>query len=211
MPKHAQDALIRRLEASGALDQLNTDARVLFRKRLYFDPLKKERPGQWVQTPLQIGAVTVGFLSIRASKQNERNNAYLHWLEMACKVFAHEFGSPHPHVSDVLPAKITLAARLVREHFREKLSLGDVAKEVELSRERLSRLFHESLGITFSDYLCQVRLGHARKLLYSSGESVTEIAYASGFQSLSQFNRSFRSVEGLSPTQYRKKKNQPAA
>lgn len=211
MPRYARDALLQRLERSGLLDRLTHDVRVLFRKRLHFDPVETKRPGEWVETPLQVGAVTVGHLSLQASQSAERNPAYLRWLKMACRVFAQELGSPHPHASDVLPAKITRAAKLIRQRADEALSLGEVAAEVGLSRERLSRLFHESLGITFSDYLNEVRLGEARRMLLSETGTITEIAYASGFQSLSQFNRRFLKAEGMSPSRYRRQRASEAS
>ena len=211
MPQYAREALIQRLERLGLLDRLTHDVRVLFRKRLHFDLSPRQRAGDWVQTPLQVGAVTVGYLSMRASLQPEKNVAYLRWLKMACQVFAQELGSPHPQATDVLPMKITHAAKFIRERAGEALSLGEVADEVDLSRERLSRLFHESLGITFSDYLNEVRLGEARRRLEEPDETITEIAYASGFQSLSQFNRSFLKAEGMNPSQYRRKRAQIAA
>ena len=123
---------------------------------------------------------------------------------MACQVFAQELGSPHPHATDVLPAKITAAAQLIRDRYHDNVSLAEIADEVGLSRERLSRLFHEALGITFSDYLNEVRLGEARRRLALRDDNITEVAYASGFQSLSQFNRRFRTAEGMSPSEYRK-------
>ena len=104
----------------------------------------------------------------------------------------------------MVPAKIVRAAQLITDRHRENLSLGDVADEVELSRERLSRLFHESLGITFSEYLVQVRLTTAREFLSDTDNTITEVAYDSGFQSLSQFNRSFAKLEGKTPSAFRK-------
>jgi AraC-like DNA-binding protein len=96
----------------------------------------------------------------------------------------------------------------VRERHDAPLSLGDIAEEVGLSRERLSRLFHETLGITFSDYLAEVRLGRARQLLAEGSSPVTEIAFASGFQSISQFNRRFLQAEGVSPSEYRRQRSE---
>jgi AraC-like DNA-binding protein len=198
------------MERSGLLDRLSHDVRILFRKRLHFDAPDSQKLGEWVRTPLQVGAVTLGYLSLPASQSPERNVAYKHWLEMACQVFAQELGSPHPHATDILPAKIRQAARLIRERAGEPVSLGEIATSVQLSRERLSRLFHETLGITFSDYLNEVRLGEARRSLARRSGTITEIAYASGFQSLSQFNRRFLQSEGISPSQYRKQQLQSA-
>lgn len=196
---------------TGLLDEVSRDVRVLFRKRLNFDIFERGQPEKWVETPLQVGAVTLGFLSLPASQSQERNRAYRHWLKMVCQNIAQDLGSPHPQPSDVLPAKVTQAARFVRERFEEKTSLAEVAGDVGLSRERLSRLFHESLGITFSDYLNEVRLGHARRRLASEDESITNVAYSSGFQSLSQFNRRFKAAEGMSPSEYRRRHAASAA
>jgi hypothetical protein len=115
MPKYARDALIQRLERLERLDLLIRDARVLFRKRLRHDLEAPAGPNKWVQMQLQVGAVALGYLSLPASQSPERNVAYEHWLEMACQLLAQELGSPHPHATDVLPAKIKLAARLIRD------------------------------------------------------------------------------------------------
>jgi AraC-like DNA-binding protein len=193
------------MNRSGLLDRLATDVRVLFRKRLRFHA---ENPGaskELIGRPLQVGAITLGFLTLPASKKRERNTAYEHWLDMACNELAHELNRPHSHNTTVLPAKITHATRLVKESYRDALSLGDVAEKAGLSRERLSRLFHESVGITFSEYLNEVRLSEARRQLSDPSRKITEIAFDCGFQSLSQFNRRFRATEGMSPSEYRRK------
>lgn len=54
-------------------------------------------------------------------------------------------------------------------------------------------------------YLSEVRPAEARKQLSGGSARITEIAFACGFQSLSQFNRRFRATEGMSPSEYRKK------
>jgi AraC-like DNA-binding protein len=205
MPKLAREALIQRMERSGRFDQLSNDARILFHKCLRFDSAHDPLKGVFITAPLQVGAVTLGYLSLPTSVSEERNRAYRHWLEMACNVLAQELSSPHPQKADVLPAKITRALRLIKERHHDPISLAEISSQVELSRERLCRLFHETLGITFSDYLNEVRLAEARQRLATQSESITKVAFNSGYQSLSQFNRRFRSAEGVSPTNYRKR------
>ena len=190
----------------GLLDRLVTDARILFRKRLDFSETPQEAPNEGrIGVTLRVGAVELGYLSIPGSARPGRNEAYRRWLEMACRVFAEELNAPGPSAAEALPASVRKAARIIRDRYDQPLSLGDVAAAVQLSRERLSRLFHESLGITFSSYLNEVRLGEARRRLRESKQSVTTIAYASGFQSLSQFNRSFKQAQGMSPRNYRER------
>ena len=115
MPQFAKDALIQRMERSGLLDRLATDVRVLFRKRLRFQPNALRASQNLISTPLQVGAVSLGSLTLPASKKRERNVAYKHWLEMACNELANELNRPHSAGSHVLPAKIVRAIRLIKE------------------------------------------------------------------------------------------------
>jgi AraC-like DNA-binding protein len=209
MPKIAQAFLIDRLHSSGLFDRLKTDVRVLFRKRLWFIPKGQPLPSHDIWVELKVGGVVLGDMGFKASAVEARNAAYRRWLEMAARSFAEALNAPQDHSVGAIPAKISKAAKLIRDQHREPLSLGDVAQEVELSRERLSRLFHESLGVSFSEYLNQARLATARELLVSSDSPITDVAYESGFQSLSQFNRRFRDSEGISPSMHRKRARAP--
>lgn len=209
MPRLARKILLQRLYHSGQLDRLQTDVRVLFRKRLWLRMPEDLPPDGCIEVPVVVGAVPLGHLGFKASAQKERNDAYLRWLEMASRIFAEDLSAPQQHAAVAIPSKIARAARLIREQHREELSLADIAAAIELSRERLSRLFHETLGITFSEYLIQVRLATARQLLSESDTSITEVAFESGFQSLSQFNRNFAKYEGRSPREFRKKAQAP--
>ena len=85
----------------------------------------------------------------------------------------------------------------------EDLGLAGVARHCGVSEGHLSRLFHHATGLTFREYLTQVRVEHARALIMHTGRGITEIAYESGFQSLSQFHRVFRKAYGTSPGKLR--------
>jgi AraC-like DNA-binding protein len=67
----------------------------------------------------------------------------------------------------------------------------------------LSEKFKEVTGINFVDYVARIRVGKARDLLGNSNQRISEIAFAVGFQSLSQFNRGFKKLMRQSPTQFR--------
>lgn len=92
----------------------------------------------------------------------------------------------------------------ISEHFTERISLSDAAKEVNLSPDYLSRFFSKKLGTTFSNYLKLKRLQYATALLISGKYSIEEIASCSGFPSLTFFNRTFKAQYGVSPLEYRK-------
>lgn len=65
------------------------------------------------------------------------------------------------------------------------------------------RLFKKATGKTFNEYLTQIRVHQARERLAGSNETVTEIALSIGFQSISQFNRQFKTLTGVTPSQFR--------
>ena len=101
------------------------------------------------------------------------------------------------------PVAIWRARKYIDEHSREELSLTKVAKAVNTNASYLSENFKRVTGIKFVDYVAHVRFKNACDLLRNSRLRISEIAFAVGFQSLSQFNRVFKRFSGESPTQYR--------
>lgn len=98
---------------------------------------------------------------------------------------------------------IVKAKRLVEERFQERVSLAEVAAAVNVSATYFSRIFRQATGMTFVDYVARYRIEKAKNLLQNPHLRISEVAFEVGFQSLSQFNRSFRRIEGQSPKQYR--------
>lgn len=101
------------------------------------------------------------------------------------------------------PVEIWKARKFIHEHSDEELSLTKVSKFVNLSANHLSEKFKQVTGVNFVDYVARTRFEKARVLLHDVDLRVSEIAFAIGFQSLSQFNRVFRKLARKSPTQYR--------
>ena len=101
------------------------------------------------------------------------------------------------------PVEIWKARKLIRDHSDGELSLTEVARSVNLSANYLSEKFKEVTGISFVRYVGQTRTAKARDLLRNSNLRISEIAFAVGFQSLSQFNRVFKKLTRKSPTQFR--------
>ena len=95
------------------------------------------------------------------------------------------------------------AMRHLFRHFREDISLSDLAQISGYSPNHFSRIFHESCGIRFVDFLSRLRLNYARTQLLTTDFPISHIAHISGFSSPSNFFRAFRKEMGLSPLEYR--------
>lgn len=102
------------------------------------------------------------------------------------------------------PLPVTKAKQFIEERKTEDISLRDVAKVVNVSTFYFCKLFKKATGLTFTEYLSQVRIAKAKNLLLNPNLRVSEIAYDIGYQSLTHFNRTFHRITGQSPTAYRK-------
>jgi AraC-like DNA-binding protein len=101
------------------------------------------------------------------------------------------------------PVTIWKARKFIEEHSREELSLTSVAKAVNVNANHLSENFKQVTGVNFVEYVARTRFKTACDLLRNPNLRISEIAFAAGFQSLSQFNRVFKSFSGKTPTEYR--------
>jgi AraC-like DNA-binding protein/ligand-binding sensor protein len=101
------------------------------------------------------------------------------------------------------PPVITKARAYIHDHQTEELSLGQVAKAVNMSSYYFCKTFKKVVGINFTDYVARVRIEKSKNLLLNPNLRVSEIAFEVGFQSLTHFNRVFKKVLGQSPTEYR--------
>jgi AraC-like DNA-binding protein/ligand-binding sensor protein len=101
------------------------------------------------------------------------------------------------------PPVIAKARAYIQEHQTEELSLGQVAKAVNMSSYYFCKMFKKITGINFTDYVARVRIEKSKNLLLNPNLRVSEIAFEVGFQSLTHFNRVFKKILGQSPTDYR--------
>lgn len=108
------------------------------------------------------------------------------------------------------PAAIAKARRYIHEHLDDPLPLGAVAHEAGLSESHFCRLFKEATGLTLTDYVNRCRIERAKKELLRSDRRISEVAFEVGYQSLSQFNRSFAKITGQSPTSWRRERLEEA-
>lgn len=92
----------------------------------------------------------------------------------------------------------------LREHYMEDITLPSLARMAGMSRFRFCRLFKERFGQSFVSYVNRIRIGITRELLGKSHLTISEIAYFVGFKTVGHFDRVFKDIEGVCPTEYRK-------
>jgi AraC-like DNA-binding protein len=91
----------------------------------------------------------------------------------------------------------------VLQHFAQEIRLGDVASLAGMSEAAFCRYFKARSNKTFIDFVNEIRIGHACKLLLEDKWTIAQIAYDSGFDSLSNFNRNFKKYIGHTPREYK--------
>lgn len=85
----------------------------------------------------------------------------------------------------------------------QEISLNELADQMFVSASTLSRIFKKNTGVYFADYVMQLRVKTALGLLKYSEQNMTQIAMNSGFTNSASFNRAFRKIMGITPTEYR--------
>ena len=88
-------------------------------------------------------------------------------------------------------------------HFMERISIEVVADLANLTPAAFCRFFKARTGKTYLEYLNELRISFASKLLAEDKLNISEVAHQSGFQNLSLFNRQFKEVKGMTPSEYR--------
>ncbi len=100
-------------------------------------------------------------------------------------------------------ANMARARQFIEKHQAEPLSLGRVAQAANISRHYFCKMFKKATGMNFIDYLSRIRVEKSKALLLNPNSRISEAAFASGFRSMTNFNRAFRRIVGRSPTQFR--------
>jgi AraC-like DNA-binding protein len=102
------------------------------------------------------------------------------------------------------------ACRYVLQNYKENINRDRMAEMVSLSPGYFSNLFRVETGMSFSDYLIQIRIDNAKRLLRRFDLSVEEVSKECGFNSLAHFSRTFKDRCGVPPLKYRKTPNHEA-
>ncbi|MFA9391144.1 MAG: AraC family transcriptional regulator [Prolixibacteraceae bacterium] len=99
--------------------------------------------------------------------------------------------------------RIKLVNEYLFENMQNQIRIEDVAKKINMSPSAFSHFFKKRTQRSFTDYLTELRIGNAAKLLIESEKNISEVCYESGFNNISNFNRSFRTQKGCTPSEFR--------
>ncbi len=100
--------------------------------------------------------------------------------------------------------KLNRLAIYLQKNYGSKIQISDACQLLNMSTGSFSRFIKKSTGKTFVDYLNDLRIGYATRSLIEKDQSISEIAYQCGFNSIANFNRRFKKNKGCTPTEYRK-------
>lgn len=103
------------------------------------------------------------------------------------------------------PPLVTRAREFIEHRSGEDITLGEIARYVHASTFHFCKTFKRATGMTFTQYLSMIRIAKAKRLLANPQARISEVAFDSGFASITHFNRMFRRVTGQSPTDFRRK------
>ncbi len=103
------------------------------------------------------------------------------------------------------PPVVMSAKQYINANLEERITLDEVAAHVCVSPYYFCKIFKQATGMTLTEFVNRRRIERAKRKLLVPHARVTEVAYDVGYQSLSQFNRSFLKYVGMSPTQFRER------
>ena len=115
---------------------------------------------------------------------------------LASSSFAHS-------ARNVESRRVEKVRQYIHDHYAEPLKLADLAALVGMSPVSFSRFFRQRTGRTLSDYIVDIRLGYAARMLVDSTKNISEICYECGFNNLSNFNRTFKAKRNYTPRDFR--------
>ena len=101
-------------------------------------------------------------------------------------------------------SKVEQMAAFIANNYKDSIQIKDIADAVDLHPDYATALFKKTFGITLRDHLFDHRISHAQRTLVTTSSKITEIAYDSGFNSVSRFNVAFKKLCGCTPRQYRR-------
>lgn len=116
------------------------------------------------------------------------------------KVLSRNFNATNERTNPAIEKIIAYSFK----HFLEPISLSEIAAVAEMSVPGFCRFFKKNIKKTYFNFLQELRIGHACKLLNDTEKPILEICYDSGYNSWAHFSKQFKQIKGMAPSAYRK-------
>ena len=123
----------------------------------------------------------------------------IHLFDYGSGGYKKRHSKPSEHLGQILT--------YIAHHHIEDISMRDVAKSIGYDSHYLSNLIQKNMNTTFRTLLNEYRISHAKYLLFTTNKTVASISAECGYESLCSFNRNFKSISGITPTEYRARKS----
>jgi AraC-like DNA-binding protein len=107
------------------------------------------------------------------------------------------------HIDPSRSKRIQKVTNYIQESLHNEIRIKEVAEMVNMSETAFSHFFKKQTQRTFTDYLTDIRIGYAARLLMDSEQTISEICFESGFNNVSNFNRTFKKKRGVTPSDFR--------
>lgn len=116
-----------------------------------------------------------------------------------------DFLSSHSFVNSIQNDhnhRINQVYKYVMTNFKNHLSIDQIAAEISMTPTSFCRFFRKTTNKSFVQYVNEIRIGYACKLLYEDKFSISQIAFECGFDNLSNFNKQFKKIKQVTPSQF---------
>lgn len=150
----------------------------------------------------EIGQMLLELRDISGFRQIMRFLEILHYMAQNTnyKLLASDAYQPGRH--EIFDNRLEKVIRFLTHNYQTQVRLEEVAQIAGMHPTAFCRYFKDKTGKQVSTYLNELRIGFACRLLINGAMQVSQICYETGFNNLSNFNRTFRKITGMTPTQY---------
>jgi len=138
------------------------------------------------------------------AKGIERINILFSILEIIASSDKHEYLSSQSFIDSIdegQDQKMNKIYKFIMANFKEQISIEQLASEVNMTKTSFCRFFKKRTNKSFVQYVNEIRIGYACKLLYTQAYNISEAAYDSGFENISNFNKQFMKIKKETPSQ----------
>jgi AraC-like DNA-binding protein len=139
------------------------------------------------------GVEKISFLLMVLSELAEQKTAFLSSAKF------------EPAIGGKNEKRINTVCEYIQKNSTKKFTLGQIAQLIHLSESAFCKFFKRLTGKTFSDYVNEVRIGHACQMLIETDKPISDVAWKTGFESLTYFNRVFLKKKKMRPKEFRAK------